>query len=547
MSLPARLILLIDDSPEDRESWRRYLAADPEVSYRFIERNTIESGLAACAAEKPDCVLLDYHLPDGYGLDFLRGLQEIGGTLAYPTVMLTGTGNEAVAVEAMKAQVQDYLAKNRLQPDALRQALRRAVQKAETDRLVRRQQAELEEAHRQVQEAYREAQEANARKDRFLATLSHELRTPLTPILALVSNPDELARASGPELAEAVSLIRRNVALEARLIDDLLDITRITHGKLELDLQPVDVHGLIRHALDICRPTAQPKDITLVNELLAAHSTVRADAARLQQVFWNLLNNAIKFTPRGGRVRIGTGNPAEGRLEIEVTDTGMGITPDKLESIFAAFEQGDARVTREYGGLGLGLAICKALIDGHGGQIGASSAGLRQGATFRVELAAEAAPAPAAMEEGPGAASAATGTAGRKAESPVGGSGGAVSWSVLLVEDHVDSARVLSMLMRRRGYRVFHAATAAEAAALYASEPVDLIVSDLGLPDGSGLDLIRRLQAVRVTPSIILSGHGEADALASSLGAGVREHLTKPVEWPRLEAAMQRVLLSPGG
>ena len=522
MSLPTRKILVLDDSPEDRETWRRYLLTDPGTEYHVIERGTVDAGLAVCRDENPDCVLVDHNLPDGTGLDFIEDLKELGGTLRFPTVMLTGTGSEAVAVKAMKAGVQDYLVKNRLNADSLHRALNAAIYKADTDRLLARQQAELEAA-------YREAKEANARKDQFLARLSHELRTPLTPILAAVSSIDD-SPPTGPELDETFRLIRRNVELEARLIDDLLDITRISHGKLELDLRPADVHDLIRLALDICRPTAQAKRVALTDRLEASHHCAHADTARMQQVFWNLLNNAIKFTPAGGRVEIRTRDGADGRLEVEVSDTGMGIPPEKIDRIFTAFEQGDAKVTREYGGLGLGLAICKALVAAHGGEISASSGGLNAGAAFRVAIRA-------AADE----------TCRPEAASPrvAPTMAAPVSWSVLLVEDHADSARVLTALLRRRGYKVYHANTVAEAQALYRSEPVDVIVSDLGLPDGNGLDLIKELQAIRKVPSIVLSGYGEAEAQASSLEAGVQEHLTKPVEWPRLEAALQRVLGRP--
>ncbi len=288
------------------------------------------------------------------------------------------------------------------------------------------------------------------------------------------------------------------------------------------------MHDLVHHALEICRPTAQTKRVALDSRLDAGHHCAQADPARLQQVFWNLLNNAIKFTPAGGRVEIRTRNGADGRLEVEVVDTGMGIPAEKLDRIFTAFEQGDAKVTREYGGLGLGLAICKALVEAHGGEISARSPRLNEGAVFQAALQGT------------------TDEACRPAVAPVRtvapASAAPVSWSVLLVEDHLDSARVLSALLRRRGYRVYHANTVAEAQALYRSEPVDVIVSDLGLPDGSGLQLIKDLRAIREVPSIVLSGYGEAEAQASSLEAGVQEHLTKPVEIPRLEAALQRVL-----
>lgn len=332
MSLPTRKILVIDDSPEDRETWKRYLLTDPGTEYHVVERGTVDAGLTACREETPDCVLVDHNLPDGTGLDFIEDLKEIGGTLRFPTVMLTGTGSEAVAVAAMKLGVQDYLVKNRLNADNLHRALNAAVYKAGTDRLLGQQQTELEAA-------YRQAKEANARKDQFLARLSHELRTPLTPILAAVSAIDE-SLPTGQDLEETFRLIRRNVELEARLIDDLLDITRVSHGKLELDLRPADVHDLIRFALDICRPTAQAKRVTLDSRLEARRHVARADPARTQQVFWNLLNNAIKFTPTSGRVEIRTRDGADDRLEVEVADSGMGIPAEKIDRIFTAFEQG---------------------------------------------------------------------------------------------------------------------------------------------------------------------------------------------------------------
>ena len=522
MPFTRRKILLLDDSPEDRETWRRYLMGDASCEYVFIERNNLEDGLDACRDEQPDCILLDYHLPDGNGVEFIHDLREQGGTSRFPTVVLTATGNEAVAVSAMKAGAQDYLNKNRLDPEALCRTMNGAVYKAETDRLLARQRAELEEA-------YKQAREANARKDQFLAVLSHELRTPLTPVLAVVSSP-EVARSSAEELEGIFGLIRRNVELEARLIDDLLDITRISHGKLELNTQPVDLHELIRHALDICRPTAQGKNVRLVDILAARHSAMQGDPARLQQVFWNLLNNAIKFTPAGGEVRIATADAGEARMEVSVTDSGIGIPAERIGKIFDAFEQGGSQVSRKFGGLGLGLAICKALVGAHGGKIDAESGGLGQGATFRVSLPVQ----PDLVLEKPKGM--AVGEAVGQSSLPV------ASRKILLVEDHVDTARILSALLRRRGYEVFHAGTVADAKEIFERETVEVIISDLGLPDGRGSELIRALRAMRPVPSIVLSGYGEEDAMAGSLDAGAQEHLTKPVAWADLEAALGRLL-----
>lgn len=522
MEVNKRKILIVDDSPEDRETWRRFLSSDATCEYDFLESDSLELGLEKCLEEQPDCILLDYHLPDGNGVDFLEHLQNLGGAAAYPVVMLTATGNQTIAVKAMKSGAQDYVIKHRMTPEELCRTLNGAVYKADTDRLLAEQRAELEEA-------YRQAREAHARKDQFLAVLSHELRTPLTPILALVSSP-EINQAGPAELEDAFRIIRRNVELEARLIDDLLDLTRIVHGKLDLYLQPVDVHELIGHALEICRSPAAEKHIAITVDLSASRHEAHADPARIQQVFWNLLNNAIKFTPAGGQIFLRTHNSTQDQLQVDVTDTGIGITSERLQEVFDAFEQGGLQVSRKFGGLGLGLAICKALVDAHGGNIIADSPGADQGATFRVALPATRSTAP--RVEGARPAS----------KVPPAVAPDSASCRILLVEDHVDTARILTSLMRRRGYTVDHARNVAEAVSHFKSEPVDIIVSDLGLPDGNGADLIRELRAIRPVPSIVLSGYGEDDALAGSLAAGAQEHLTKPVMWSHFEEALNRVL-----
>jgi two-component system CheB/CheR fusion protein len=226
------------------------------------------------------------------------------------------------------------------------------------------------------------AEAANAAKDRFLATLSHELRTPLTPVLiwagGMVNQP-----GLEPEIAEGLEMVCRNVELEARLIDDLLDLTRITRGKLNLHLSAVDAHQLLQHAIEIIRSDIDARKLTLGVKLEATRHIVTVDPSRLQQVFWNILRNAAKFTPRDGTITVETTNPSPDAFVLKITDTGVGIAPEDLGKIFEAFEQ--VGVRRE--GLGLGLAISKAVIEMHGGKIRAESAGAGQGATFIVELA----------------------------------------------------------------------------------------------------------------------------------------------------------------
>lgn len=384
---------------------------------------------------------------------------------------------------------------------------------------------------------YREAQRANTAKDKFLATLSHELRTPLAPVLAVVS-----ALESDPRLREliggALAVIRRNVELEARLIDDLLDLTRISRGKLELRLQTSDLRDALAHALQSCsaEEDAAGKWIAVETELAAIDHTICADVPRLTQVFWNLLKNAFKFTPDGGTVRVRT-RPEGGGIAVEVSDTGMGIEPDLLPRIFDSFEQGERRITRRFGGLGLGLAISKALVELHKGRIMAASGGEGMGSTFTVWLPC----APA----GTGAqtlSANANANAGADGDGPLDVHQGR-RLRILLVEDHMDTAAALADLLDLLGHQVVVAhnvasGLAAAATALDGGE-LDLVISDLGLPDGSGLDLMRELSRSHGVRGIALSGYGTDQDIRASHEAGFSLHLTKPVDLERLRAALQ--------
>ena len=385
-----------------------------------------------------------------------------------------------------------------------------------------------EELHRakEVADRAREAaEEASRAKDQFLAVLSHELRTPLTPVLLTVSLLENDPGLPA-QLRDDVRTIRRNVEMEARLIDDLLDLTRITRGKLQLDVQTADVHLLIRTARDICcGDGAAGAGVEL--HLAATRHHVGADPARLQQVFWNLLNNARKFTPPGGRIVIRTSDTPGGRIRIEVSDTGAGIEPGLLPRVFNAFEQGEAGPARRFGGLGLGLAICKALVEMHGGTIAASSEGRDRGATFVVDLPA-APVGPPTPPHGGGHA---------------GGSASGRVLRILLVEDHGATAQVMQKLLSRSGHAVAAAGSVREALALADREPFDLVISDLGLPDGSGHDLMRELRTRRpAVRGIALSGYGMADDLRRSGEAGFAAHVTKPTDLDRLQATIERVM-----
>jgi PAS domain S-box-containing protein len=382
---------------------------------------------------------------------------------------------------------------------------------------------------RQIEEdlkrAKQQAEQASEAKDHFLAVLSHELRTPLTPVLATAQMLENDPMLSA-EHRESAQLMRRNVELEARLIDDLLDLTRIARNKLELHVTAVDVHEKILHVLRMCEEEMAAKQLVLTTNLAAAASQVEADPARFQQILWNVLKNAVKFTPTGGTIAVVTRNRPDGALAIEVTDTGVGIDPAALPRIFAAFEQGGREVTRQFGGLGLGLAIAKALVEMHGGTIAAESEGSGRGARFTVVLPARPAP-------------------GRQPLRDAVPRGAGLGKAVLLVEDHADTRRVMTRLVTRFGCTVTAAGTLAEARRRAETQPFDLLISDLGLPDGSGTELMQELNARLGLRGIALSGFGMEEDVRRSREAGFEVHLTKPVNLHALEAAVRR-MLAPG-
>ena len=396
-------------------------------------------------------------------------------------------------------------------------------------------------AAEELRSAKEAAESANRAKDQFLAVLSHELRTPLTPVLmgvqaleakaaggaAAAGNGAAAGGGDGGEFAATLAMIRRNVELEARLIDDLLDLTRIAKGKLKLVVSSVDVHSALASALDICRNDVSAKGLHVLLDLAAPARFVAGDPARLQQVLWNLIKNAVKFTPAGGRISVRTSNTpddAGGRaLLVSVADTGVGIDPDVLPKVFDAFEQGDPSVTRRFGGLGLGLAISKALVDLHGGRLSAASPGKGLGATFTVELPTAAAP----------------GAGGTR---PAGKAGDGRSLRILMVDDHEDTARALSRLLERLGHRVRTAGSVAAAVTAADAERFDLLVSDIGLPDGSGLDVIRRVSRMYPVRGIALSGFGMDEDVRRSREAGFFSHITKPINFQTLQDAIRDVM-----
>ncbi len=364
------------------------------------------------------------------------------------------------------------------------------------------------------------AEAANRAKDRFISVISHELRTPLTPVLAMLSAyPRERLTE---EQTRVLKMMRRNIEHEVCLIDDLLEVTRLSHGKLRLKKAPVDLHKLLGDIFETAVNSFREKRLRGVLELNAERHNVMGDRARLRQIFINLLDNAKKFTPPEGTITLSTAQ-RDGEIEVKVSDTGNGIPKASMERIFEAFEQGENARTRQPGGLGLGLAICKGLVEGHQGKISVFSEGPSRGATFTVTL-------DTIDEE-------------ERGYDHIPLPDGRVA-TILLVEDHADTRMTLQMLLERRGHRVFSAAGMVEALEIAERESPELLLTDIGLPDGDGLELrgmIRERCGLEL-PAIALSGFASDEDRMATTEAGYARHLVKPINIRVLEATIREVL-----
>jgi signal transduction histidine kinase len=363
---------------------------------------------------------------------------------------------------------------------------------------------------------------ANRTKDNFLAMLSHELRTPLTPIVAAL-DALQTEPAQSEESKAALAMIRRNVELESQLIDDLLDLTQIAKDKMQLKFDSMDAHEAIANVAEMCLVEADARKLNVQLDLRASAHHVSADAAKFQQIIWNLLKNAIKFTNENGSITISSSNPSPQILTIAVRDTGVGIEPEIIERIFNPFEQGDRSFQRRFGGLGLGLAISKSLATAHGGTLAAKSAGHNRGSTFVLTM--KTIPAPQSHPKKPE-------TTPR--EGP--------ALRILLVDDHQDTCAALERLLVRRGHLVATAHNMRSALESAVHSQFDLLISDVALPDGTGLELMMQMRAISGIPGIAMSGFGNNGDIEKSLQAGFSQHLVKPIKLETLEAAIERAV-----
>jgi PAS domain S-box-containing protein len=393
----------------------------------------------------------------------------------------------------------------------------RERQRAEAER------TRIRDEQRQLLHEQQLVRAASEAKDRFIAMLSHELRTPLTPILLSLDAIQQQGSVS-ESVAQALSMIHRNVLLEARLIDDLLDVSRIVQGKLSLAPEAIDLHALVREIIEMLDEQMHTSQLSVTVNPAAGAYWVRADPLRLRQVLWNLMHNAIRNTPPGGMVTVSTANRRDGWVVLTVSDTGHGIDTELLPRIFNLFEQ-DEEVRRRGVGLGLGLPISKGIIEAHGGRIQAASAGRERGAALTIELPTIAAPVHEVAAAAP------------VAPRPPQG------FRILLVEDNEDSAVALAALLQMHTFDVRVAHTIEEAIGM--TEGINLVISDIGLPDGSGHDLMRRIQARGHIPGIALSGYGTSEDQRRSAEAGFNYHLVKPVEPQRLLDVLTELMTAP--
>lgn len=497
-------VLLVEDNPTDvllvEVAFEEMAAFAPELTHA----DSLASAQQALDDDSFDVVLIDLNLPDGQGLGNFERLQEHAPQT--PMIVLTGLDDEELAIEAIARGAADYLIKGATDAPLLERSTRYAIErkKNENDRL------ELA----RVQIARDEAEANNRAKDEFLATLSHELRTPLNAIMGWASllKTGQLDEATSEQ---ALDTIERNARVQAQLIEDLLDVSRIIAGNFRLEVAVVDLRAIVRAAADTMAPAISAKNIAFQLDA-PAPVPVRGDAMRLQQVAWNLISNAVKFTPAGGDVQVKCACIAD-QAVLTISDSGQGIAPEFLPHVFERFRQADGSTTRRHGGLGLGLAIVRNVVKLHSGHVVARSDGHQRGATFEVSLPA----APAPIESGPDAPF-----------DPCAESSPAWrSVHILAVDDRQDVRDVVRLTFEKRGAHVEVASSASEALRRIETSAPDLLISDIGMPETDGYGLIAALRERGLTmPAIALTGFARGGERARARQAGFQEFLAKPID-----------------
>ena len=506
---------------DDEESLRITTAAIFEKEGYIVD--TASSGDEAIdllSKTDYDLVLTDLHMEGGDGLTVLNQIRRHAPLTI--SVVLTGFASVESAIAALQEGAYDYLIKP-CDIESMKHTIRRGVehrrlmlaeQKARADlqQLNLDLEQRIEERTAELTRLNLELADANRAKDVFLATLSHELRTPLTPVVGWI----KLLRSGTLDeksVAQALDAIERNAWLQSRLIDDLLDTSRIATGKLHFEPKPTDLNVVVNAAVDTVRASAATRNIELATSLHPSSLVVLGEPVRLQQIAWNLVSNAIKFTDPGGKVNVTTGVNGN-QAYLTVVDTGVGIEPEFLPHVFDRFRQADGSTSRRHGGLGLGLAIADALAKMHGGQLEAQSGGVGQGATFTllVELA----------------------TSGKVVSEKVDQKVHSLEGlDILIVEDSADTLLLLSTIFRREGANVITAASASEALQSAIMKRPHIIVSDIGMPETDGyqlLEQLRLLPGLSDVPAIAISGYASEEDRERALAVGYLALVPKPVD-----------------
>jgi signal transduction histidine kinase len=555
-------ILIVDDHRDNLLALEAVLSP---LGHRMYRAASGCAALKVLLQEEIALILLDVAMPDvdGYEVaELIRGRQANRDT---PIIFITANAKSAsaafkgyavgavdyifkpVSADVLISKVNVFVDLYRRSRALKRQAqdLRRAHD--ELDLRVRKRTEELARANQRLkaviaqrrrveaeradllgreQEARREAERVNRTKDEFLATLSHELRTPLNAMLGW-SHLLETGQLEPDSVQRAVKVIKSNALAQKQLIEDILDVSRIINGKMMLKMSAVDIRGIVDGALDTLRPAAEAKRITVTVDVPDVLETC-GDRDRLQQVVWNLLSNAIKFTPRDGRVDVRVENLGTD-LRIVVSDNGLGIAPAFIPHIFDRFSQADSSTTRAHGGLGLGMAIVRHLVELHGGTVHAESEGENRGATFTVTL-------PIRVYEQPVEEPLPAPQQAAEPDVPWGELPRLDGITVLVVDNEVDARQIVAAILQQKGAVVAEAASAEEALELAAHRDFGLIVSDIAMPGTDGYEMMRRLRegSCRFIPAIALTACVATDDIAAALSAGYQKHLEKPVYAPAL-------------
>ncbi|WP_394822818.1 ATP-binding protein [Pendulispora albinea] len=511
-------ILLADDNADIRSYMTRLLGKHWDVT-------AVADGQAAldkAREHRPDLIVTDVMMPRMDGFALLRAIREDARLKTTPVILLTARAGQESTVEGFAAGADDYV----LKPFSARELVARVRTHLELSRV--RRQSEMEQ-----ETARTHAERLNRMKDEFLATVSHELRTPLQAILGWVKLLSD-GQVKPERVAKAISVIERNARAQAQLIEDILDVSRIIAGKIRLDLKPVDMVGIIHGAIDTIRPAAQKKQVEVVCTLGPALGGVVGDSDRLQQVVWNLLSNAVKFTPSGGKVAI-FATVSRGRVEIRVTDTGEGINPAFLPHVFERFRQADGTTTRSQGGLGLGLAIVRHIVELHGGTVEADSSGIGMGATFAVHLPVRTLMSTARFADRDSGTHATAASMRRLS-----------GMRIMVVDDEEDARDLVMEVLRENGAEPRGARTVCDAMNMLDELRPDVILCDIGMPVDDGYTLIRRLRALEAErktppiPALALTAYARHEDKRKALEAGYHMHVPKPVEPAALVEAIAR-------